>query len=91
MDKAGAMLTDISIHSPHTGRDYYYVDYACMAEISIHSPHTGRDPKCGFVFEVKQYFNPLSPHGERPGAWPPAPPARCISIHSPHTGRDCMF
>ncbi len=29
-----------------------------------------------------------SPRMGRDGAWPPAPPARCISIHSPRMGRD---
>ncbi|MGB3989800.1 MAG: hypothetical protein WBL32_04610, partial [Acetivibrionales bacterium] len=38
---------------------------------------------CGF------YFNPLSPHGERPIVEMLDPFAVIISIHSPLTGRDC--
>ena len=33
----------ISIHAPHTGRDFMYYNNTRKAEISIHAPHTGRD------------------------------------------------
>ena len=41
--------------------------------ISIHSPRMGRDAAHGDVRTPARYFNPLSPHGERPRL-PPKPP-----------------
>ena len=103
---------EISIHSPHTGRDYYYNYYNSrlldfnplsphgerldkvqqpvnleifqstlptrgetahareedwLTIISIHSPHTGRDRYQSRCIKFGDYFNPLSPHGERQG------------------------
>ena len=56
--------------------------------ISIHSPHAGRDQKLLIFIWQHDYFNPLSPCGERPwtprSSWMPV----SISIHSPHAGRD---
>ena len=37
--------TLISIHAPHTGRDFTVLAIANLPGISIHAPHTGRD-KC---------------------------------------------
>ena len=55
----------ISIHSPHTGRDWIQDPPSRTRQISIHSPHTGRDgDRCHGVHH-EQDFNPLSPHGER--------------------------
>ena len=34
--------------------------------ISIHAPRTGSDPQIAAKFHRKLYFNPRSPHGERP-------------------------
>ena len=35
--------------------------------ISIHSPRMGRDGLCRLYGAFDRHFNPLSPHGERPG------------------------
>ena len=39
------LYTPISIRSPHTGRDPFYLPIRIWCTISIHSPHTGRDEK----------------------------------------------
>ena len=36
-------MTDISIHAPHTGRDWLLRRVSRLFDISIHAPHTGRD------------------------------------------------
>ena len=37
-----------------------------IAAISIHAPRTGSDPCCNRLRAAYPYFNPRSPHGERP-------------------------
>ena len=62
--------------------------------ISIHSPRMGRDHDINLRFIIPTYFNPLSPHGERPQGFAGRARARLISIHSPRMGRDsfvCAF
>jgi len=61
--------------------------YEKLKEISIHSPRMGRDILVQPLFEIRHYFNPLSPHGERP-AVTRATAKLNISIHSPRMGRD---
>ena len=56
--------------------------------ISIHSPRMGRDRTCATETRPTADFNPLSPHGERPGKQRPRRSATLISIHSPRMGRD---
>ena len=56
----------ISIHSPRMGRDTSGSIAFQIFSISIHSPRMGRDrTKCSAPL-CTRYFNPLSPHGERP-------------------------
>ena len=59
---------DISIHSPHTGRD---AAFRFRTSVSIHfnplSPH-GERPNAPFSLYTLRNFNPLSSHGERPQA-----------------------
>jgi len=80
---------EISIHSPHAGRDVGHPDKPLYYRlISIHSPHAGRDECCDEWLDEINDFNPLSPCGERR-----QPPQHIlfysvISIHSPHAGRD---
>ena len=56
----------ISIHSPRMGRDHRRPDDLCSLVISIHSPRMGRDSAGTPAVAICTYFNPLSPHGERP-------------------------
>ena len=78
----------ISIHAPHTGRDFPLAVLADVVRISIHAPHTGRD-----LFSVVgtggwSHFNPRAPYGARPAVDGPVRDVVGISIHAPHTGRD---
>ena len=64
----------ISIHSPRMGRDQQKNILAACKKISIHSPRMGRDWREWIYTHVDRYFNPLSPHGERPVLVPVLPP-----------------
>ena len=55
----------ISIHSPRMGRDSRGGEDMMEELISIHSPRMGRDPFPSGCSGCPDYFNPLSPHGER--------------------------
>ena len=57
----------ISTHAPRTGSDAAAAEKAGVTiEISTHAPRTGSDG-CGKGAYITQlYFNPRSPHGERP-------------------------
>ena len=61
-----ARCSAISIHSPRMGRDRVCIRLEMLNNISIHSPRMGRDFGNICFCNVPQYFNPLSPHGERP-------------------------
>ncbi len=58
-------MTDISIHSPHAGRDIAVTLLTGVPSISIHSPHAGRDFQVLSIGQILINFNPLSPCGER--------------------------
>ena len=60
------LIAQISIHSPRMGRDTACSEYRRKAAISIHSPRMGRDTQSVYQRLQNWYFNPLSPHGERP-------------------------
>ena len=58
----------ISIHAPRTGSDSQAGDGArLLRRISIHAPRTGSDTPSAAGSSGLEYFNPRSPHGERPG------------------------
>ena len=80
----------ISIHSPRAGRDCRYPNAPLITQISIHSPRMGRDLLRGVPSEGQEYFNPLSPHGERPEKKFTLYDFSYISIHSPRMGRDAV-
>ena len=56
----------ISIHAPRTGSDPPFDYNRINAYISIHAPRTGSDSAPAFAPDAAEYFNPRSPHGERP-------------------------
>ena len=58
------------------------------ASISTHAPRTGSDAAQVDFQRGILYFNPRSPHGERPGVHPAVPLTACISTHAPRTGSD---
>ena len=55
----------ISIHTPHAGSDFFQRCPADYFQISIHTPHAGSDDFGTIFSEVRIYFNPHSPCGER--------------------------
>ena len=61
--------------------------FSCARTISIHAPLTGSDGCCCSGCSFCCYFNPRSPHRERPRCRMP-PSADIISIHAPLTGSD---
>ena len=56
--------------------------------ISIHAPRMGSDRCKSSFWYVYGYFNPRSPHGERPPAEGGFPVGSLISIHAPRMGSD---
>ena len=66
MDFSIAPSVDISIHAPRTGSDVYDRALCALCEISIHAPRTGSDGNRDSFRPCAYYFNPRSPHGERP-------------------------
>ena len=58
---------DISIHSPHTGRDDpATASSASRSNFNPLSPHGERRSDAAWIQAPRRSFNPLSPHGERP-------------------------
>ena len=56
----------ISTHAPRTGSDRGRFLFSPEKKISTHAPRTGSDRLRGFSPALPSYFNPRSPHGERP-------------------------
>ena len=81
-------LYGISIHAPRTGSDDVVVAPRLFLNISIHAPRTGSDLQLPEIPEVEPYFNPRSPHGERPDrAHRRAGAAEDFNPRSPHGER----
>ena len=79
----------ISIHAPRTGSDNNFTSSRSISiRISIHAPRTGSDSTSRRTRRRKQYFNPRSPHGERPLRMRRRTSNLSISIHAPRTGSD---
>ena len=78
----------ISIHAPRTGSDGRRPPPGSVGAISIHAPRTGSDPVLSGRVPVLIYFNPRSPHGERPAARNlRASPGPDFNPRSPHGER----
>ena len=56
----------ISIHAPRMGSDDTHQGPAGLYTISIHAPRMGSDSQTPILSRFLPYFNPRSPHGERP-------------------------
>ena len=82
------MTLVISIHAPRTGSDVFTAHTREGYIISIHAPRTGSDGAVVGAIVCSVYFNPRSPHGERPGRFVAAIYEFVISIHAPRTGSD---
>ena len=79
----------ISIHSPRMGRDAAAEVLKTYLE-GFQSTLPAWGETGGYRREVPRvfYFNPLSPHGERPRRRAQKEAVADISIHSPRMGRD---
>ena len=55
----------ISIHAPHTGRDWLLRKVSRLFDISIHAPHTGRDLFPGFKYLPEGQISIHAPHTGR--------------------------
>ena len=51
---------------PARGATWHFAAFCGTMRISIHAPRTGSDEECSARRECRTYFNPRSPHGERP-------------------------
>ena len=85
-----AIDTDNAFQStlPAWGETFLRPMHILVFTISIHSPRMGRDINAHTSPTKGQYFNPLSPHGERRARRLSPPDGMDISIHSPRMGRD---
>ena len=51
---------------PAWGATAAYFDFVRSLKISIHAPRMGSDFRETWIYKIFCYFNPRSPHGERP-------------------------
>ena len=78
----------ISIHAPHTGRDFMpYPIIVSAISISIHAPHTGRDIHAPIVIAVQRYFNPRAPYGARLVIYSPSISDQHFNPRAPYGAR----
>ena len=81
----------ISTHAPRTGSDRRWGnDNYFFIIISTHAPRTGSDMYRSNLRAIPIYFNPRSPHGERPLRTYPVDVRGTISTHAPRTGSDAL-
>ena len=79
----------ISIHSPHTGRDQQ-IDHNLTINMAFQSTLPTRGETLSTVCTkaaIPAYFNPLSPHGERPPSVPRPASHGYFNPLSPHGER----
>ena len=82
-----AILTQISIHSPHTGRDGWMMSrFLVQGYFNPLSPHGER--LTDDMLSDATFISIHSPHTGRDQRVAYQQRLRLISIHSPHTGRD---
>ena len=82
-----ALQQAISIHAPRTGSDEKKVAVVRRGIISIHAPRTGSDYTGTGGRKCHNYFNPRSPHGERPAPADTRARAADFNPRSPHGER----
>ena len=78
---------DISIHAPRTGSDCRSGFHLPLLHISIHAPRTGSDAALPAAYVHGLYFNPRSPHGERPDSFTAGGCRADFNPRSPHGER----
>ena len=79
----------ISIHAPRTGSDQQQL-IICLNDREFQSTLPARGATSGLMprSSASPYFNPRSPHGERPILALRSASPLPISIHAPRTGSD---
>ena len=83
-----AWNNDISTHAPRTGSDTRRRGAdGVLGDISTHAPRTGSDSLAIFSSILTGYFNPRSPHGERPSPPRLLPRLQHFNPRSPHGER----
>ena len=79
----------ISIHAPRTGSDPWSRRVSVTrSPFQSTLPARGATTSAAIAANCTRYFNPRSPHGERPSSAPSTAPESSISIHAPRTGSD---
>ncbi len=78
----------ISIHAPRTGSDAYGNDNTEGGKVFQSTLPARGATLSGWTYGAGRYFNPRSPHGERPAASRRKEKYIRISIHAPRTGSD---
>ena len=76
----------ISIHAPAWGATNFFLLLYTVCCISIHAPRMGSDQGLSAAMGEPRYFNPRSPHGERPAHQSEDDDKPHISIHAPAWG-----
>ena len=78
----------ISIHAPRTGSDVCHMAQAsAVRRFQSTLPARGATCRENLAGFCRRYFNPRSPHGERPFPFPPAACRRHFNPRSPHGER----
>ena len=81
----------ISIHSPRMGRDLAgSIFFKRCIQFQSTLPAWGETYSRRTLYGFGNYFNPLSPHGERHKPFTEEEKTQLISIHSPRMGRDVL-
>ena len=81
----------ISIHAPRTGSDQLY-ELGMLSPTQFQSTLPARGATTKHMAHRRKfpYFNPRSPHGERPIVRVGDAISNAISIHAPRTGSDAI-
>ncbi len=92
--QAAAYFRDdrISIHAPRTGSDEKCLRTGTTTLLFQSTlPARGATTPKNILRRITPYFNPRSPHGERPKHGSTRIPGEDISIHAPCTGSDIFI
>ena len=83
------ILTRISIHAPHAGRDSnWWFNSTKRKNFNPRAPCGARPSRMACATAFMHNFNPRAPCGARRTEAPRGDGHRRISIHAPHAGRD---
>ena len=84
----GASVLTISIHAPRTGSDVILPDSRPLPkQFQSTLPARGATRVASLAFSYFDYFNPRSPHGERPYCRTTSSPGKHFNPRSPHGER----